>query len=373
MLRMLGLVLCLVGFASAAHAADCPNGGRLLIKTQPEGAEVWLDGQKLGLAPVVTPPLCPSKHELRIEAVGHDPKQETVEVGMDGGMQTWSVILNPLYDLAADYAIYQRIVERLDKAALETFFQERQARLPLWQERAAQGDARVQLWLGSVHANGRMGVAKDEAEAVRWYRKAAEQGNTPAQMQLGMAYINGKGIAKDAAEGVRWLRKAAEQGNALAQLALGGTYINGEGIAKDAAEGVRWLRKAAEQGNALAQLALGEVYVNGEGIAKDAAEGVRWIRKAAEQGNALAQIKLVFAYIGGEGVARDMAEANRWIRKAAEQSEDKEIQMKAQWVMGMVYEKGMGVAKDKAEAVRWYRKAAEQGNEDAKEALKRLE
>ncbi len=36
-----------------------------------------------------------------------------------------------------------------------------------------QGDVDAQNNLGVMYANGRGGLAKDEAEAVRWYRKAA--------------------------------------------------------------------------------------------------------------------------------------------------------------------------------------------------------
>ena len=34
-------------------------------------------------------------------------------------------------------------------------------------------------------------------EAVKWYRKAAEQGDTQAQRYLGQAYEMGEGVAKD--------------------------------------------------------------------------------------------------------------------------------------------------------------------------------
>ena len=61
------------------------------------------------------------------------------------------------------------------------------------------------------------GVAKDYAEAVRWYRKAAEQGNANAQYNLGLMYEEGLGVAKDGAEAMRWFRKAAEQGYAKAK------------------------------------------------------------------------------------------------------------------------------------------------------------
>ena len=62
-----------------------------------------------------------------------------------------------------------------------------------------------------MHADGR-GVLKDEAEAVRWYRLAAEQGYAIAQHNLGVMYDKGEGVLKDDAEAVRWYRLAAEQG-----------------------------------------------------------------------------------------------------------------------------------------------------------------
>jgi TPR repeat protein len=79
-------------------------------------------------------------------------------------------------------------------------------------------------------------VTKDAVEAVKWYRKAAEQGDTDAQFRIGVSYYDGEGVAKDAVEAVKWYRKAAEQGLADAQTNLGNCYYNGEGVAKDAVE-----------------------------------------------------------------------------------------------------------------------------------------
>ena len=67
-----------------------------------------------------------------------------------------------------------------------------------------------------MYANGR-GVIRDDGEAVRWYRLAAEQGIAVAQTSLGLAYEAGRGVARDDEEAVRWYRLAAEQGHARAQ------------------------------------------------------------------------------------------------------------------------------------------------------------
>ena len=58
------------------------------------------------------------------------------------------------------------------------------------------------------------GVPQDYAEAVKWYRKAADQGDAFAQYNLGVMYDNGEGVPQDQAEAVKWYRKAAEQGDA---------------------------------------------------------------------------------------------------------------------------------------------------------------
>ena len=67
---------------------------------------------------------------------------------------------------------------------------------------AEKGDARAQLILGLMYANGR-GVLKDDAEAVRWYRLAADQGHVTAQHNVGFMYANGEGVPENDAEAVR--------------------------------------------------------------------------------------------------------------------------------------------------------------------------
>ena len=206
-----------------------------------------------------------------------------------------------------------------------------------------------------MYAEGE-GVPEDNQEAVKWYRKAAEQGYAKAQYNLGVMYGKGEGVAEDDREAVKWYRKAAEQGIARAQYNLGNRYLRGEGVPEDDQEAVKWLRRAAEQGYARAQLNLGNRYGKGEGVAEDDREAVKWYRKAAEQGHASAQYNLGIMYVKGEGVAEDDREAVKWYRKAAEQG-----YAKAQYNLGVMYGKGEGVAEDDREAVKWFRKAAEQG------------
>ena len=198
-------------------------------------------------------------------------------------------------------------------------------------------------------------------------RRAAEQGDAVGQYNLGNRYFIGLGVEQDKAEAVKWYRKAAEQGHATAQINLGGCYYDGEGVEQDKEEAVKWYRKAAEQGDVIAQIKLGYCYQNGEGVEQDKEEAVKWCRKAAEQGNLYGQEALGNCYRDGSGVKQDMAEAVKWYRKSAEQND-----VAAQYNLGVCYDNGEGVEQDKEEAVKWYRKAAANGNEDAKQALKKI-
>ena len=224
---------------------------------------------------------------------------------------------------------------------------------------AERGDVRAQSELGVMYQNGR-GVARDNVQAVAWYRKAADQGDAVGQFNLGLMYRQGLGVARDDAQAVSWYRKAADQGLAQAQYNLGSMYANGLGVARDDTEAVSWCRKAAEQGLAQAQYILAWNYASGLGVVRDDTQAVAWFRKAAEQGHADAQSNLASMYMSGHGVARDVVQAVAWVRKAAEQGH-----AQAQGNLGVAYRDGLGNAQDDAQAASWFRKAADQGNTSA--------
>lgn len=106
--------------------------------------------------------------------------------------------------------------------------------------------------LGVLYEKG-WGVAKDEAQAIAWYRTAAEQGLAQAQFNLGNMLRSGRGIPRNDIEALTWLRRAAEQGNTRAQYLLGLSYEDGDRVPKNPTEAADWYRKAAAQGDVEAQ------------------------------------------------------------------------------------------------------------------------
>ena len=129
---------------------------------------------------------------------------------------------------------------------------------------------------------------RNDLTALKWFRKAAEQGHAYSQFMLGRMYDHGQGNLSTA---VKWYRKAAEQGHADAQLILGNMCKNGRGVDENISTAVIWYSKAAMQGISDAQFMLGDMYTNGWGVIKNTSMAVFWYRKAAEQGHAYAKIK----------------------------------------------------------------------------------
>ena len=275
--------------------------------------------------------------------------------------------------------------------------------VPVLQQRAQAGDLRSQLRLGMLYQLGCGIVKEDVVTELLWYHKAADQGSSIAETQIGVYYDLGQG--HDQAEGFKWYRKAANHGDAVAQNNVAIMYADGLGVKADFAEAAVWYRKAvengayrdlpellllydsgkalpdksleenkkeglrllqslADQGNAEAQYALAGVYKHGElGLPRDRDQMIFWLRKSAEK-NPEAENALGDAHIEGDGVHRNRGEAINWYRRAAEHGN-----AQAQFYLGVSYEYGVGVHKDLGEAVQLVKAAANQGYARARHHL----
>lgn len=164
------------------------------------------------------------------------------------------------------------------------------------------------------------GVPISNREAVRWWRKAAEQGEPNAQYLLGYEYIVQGGdevTREDTLEALGWWRKAAAQGVKGAQFYLGVFYHDGNGVPKDYRAALEWFSKGAEQGDARSQNGLGAMYFNGEGTRKDYIEAYKWFNLAAAKGNqdALENRAMAEDFMRKDDIARAQSRAREWASK----------------------------------------------------------
>jgi len=104
-----------------------------------------------------------------------------------------------------------------------------------------------------------LGSANKPGDELDWLSRLASEGNSGAQLQLGLAYRDGRyGLTADAKTGFYWLDKAAEAGNSYAEDAVAQAYAQGRGTVQDLQAARQWWQKAIAKGNKGARLHLGE-------------------------------------------------------------------------------------------------------------------
>ena len=190
---------------------------------------------------------------------------------------------------------------------------------------AAAGDANAMAALGEYYAEKK--GETNRAKAILWLQRAADAEHSGALSGLAKYYREGIGVEKDEAEAerlekrsvakhrknqeeaVKWYKKAAELGDANAAICLGSCYEDGEGVEKNYEEAVKWYKKAVELDNTNANAAtvLGLCCY----IEKNYSEAIKWLEKAVELGNTDANAATVLRVCYDHSNQKDEAEAEK--------------------------------------------------------------
>lgn len=275
--------------------------GSIDITSNPTGAYITIDGKSYGTTPNMIYDIPLGKHTVVLTKGHYDKFSSSIDVKQDKTEKINHVFTQIDYE--------NQIVAEM-KRAQESKDYKRCYDLAM----QIQHNIKAQITLGNLYSGGHY-VNKDEVESLKWWTKAAEQGDLGWQHRVGSLHF----VKKDYDKAVYWYRRAAEGGYAISQRALGDCYFYGYSVPKNAYEAVKWYRKSAEQGLASGQRDLAACYFNGDGVPKDYYEAVKWYRKAAEQGNAAACGRLGYCYENGVGGLRaDRNEAIKWYLKGAQ-------------------------------------------------------
>lgn len=219
-------------------------------------------------------------------------------------------------------------------------------------ELAKQGEKDAQYTLGTMYEFERLGIKKNYKKAIKWYTRAASQGDINAQFRLGKIYET---IEQDYTEAIKWYEKAGSQGADNAFLCLSKMYEKGIGVKANHVVAKNWYNKAknlllqaSNQGDTAAQCQLARLYEK-EG---DIENTIYWYQKAAEHGDTHAMMSLKNMYWLGNGVKENRKIAIKWCQKAAEHENSV-----AMCALGNLYLKGYYVEQNYEMAINWYRKA----------------
>ena len=147
-----------------------------------------------------------------------------------------------------------------------------------WYRRAAeQGHLRSQISIANMYE---MGVAgKTINDAAIWYLNAAKQNSGYAQYRVAKMYETGLGLPKDGAEAVRWYKKAIEENEYPgAYVSLGDLYLNGvNGVSRNPVRAIEMYFIAADMGYVPGMLRLARIHREGaKGVPVDLIKAYQW-------------------------------------------------------------------------------------------------
>lgn len=123
-----------------------------------------------------------------------------------------------------------------------------------WRPLAIAGDADAQFNMGQAYKLGH-GVPIDGAQAIEWFRRAAQQDHVQAGDNLGLALFQARRLA----EALPWLEKGAARGEPRTQLVLGTMLFNGDGVPRDMARGYALMSRASAAGLPAASQSLAQM------------------------------------------------------------------------------------------------------------------
>jgi len=177
---------------------------------------------------------------------------------------------------------------------------------PRWTDAAEQtysADERERI--GGRHLQ----AGDDPAQAIHWFRSAAEAGSATALAYMGWFHEQGEGVEQDGDKAVHWYALAVEAGAEQYSLHLAWMFLQGEVVEHDRERADHWFEYGIEQGSSESMLAYGSVlYADMLAGDDDPAKGRRTqalLLAALEDGQMFAPRFLARMYFDGVGVEQD--------------------------------------------------------------------
>lgn len=104
----------------------------------------------------------------------------------------------------------------------------------------------------------------------------AKEGNSEAQVLLGMQHMMGLGTNPNPDVAIEWYQRAADQNNANALAVMASIYRDGIHIQKDTEQAIRLFIKSGKLGNYRAFNVLGMMFEEADGVNQDYLKALMW-------------------------------------------------------------------------------------------------
>lgn len=192
--------------------------------------------------------------------------------------------------------------------------------LRVFRKAAEDGSAYAALWVGNIHARG-LGTPVNEDEGAKWYEKAAEAGLLVAMFNLADYHfdraVEGKDPEKHGPQAIQWFERAAGLGNADAMFMLARIYGEGKIGAARKDKHFEWLKRAETYNHPTALGDLAHMYWRGDNVPEDKELARKYAERGEKLDNRVARMVLALLMAFGEGGPEDRPMARQLLEKNA--------------------------------------------------------
>ena len=177
----------------------------------------------------------------------------------DAGKQTAGVAINSVSPTAAIAACQAavsahpqdgKLLFQLGRSYLAA--KDESKALEAFQKASDDGNSLAKVALATGYYFGMYGLSVDYSKSFELLQNADVQTNPNAQYMLGRMYLTGRAVPKDEATALTWFQKSADQGDRRSLLDLGIMLWNGQGTKSDRPLGLQYVQKSADLGSASA-------------------------------------------------------------------------------------------------------------------------
>jgi TPR repeat protein len=186
---------------------------------------------------------------------------------------------------------------------------------PRSQADAERRSIKQDLQLGAAYLAGR-GVPQNFAQSAYWYERAANAGDPLAQNQIGYFYQTGIGVPRDLQQAVHWYQRSASGGYLRAKVNLGVAYLWGTGVKKDTQLGYDLIHEAALRNFGLADSYMGEIYYFGLGVPVDREAARSWYERGTRAHDCIAEYRLAEMLVTGIPSKQDLLKGEKLFRQS---------------------------------------------------------
>ena len=170
-----------------------------------------------------------------------------------------------------------------------------QSAFSIWESEAAKGHILSIRAIANLYKQGGLEFPQDLDEAISWYQKSHELGDSRAQRDIATIYISKIKQSSNHKEIIQWINLIDQTGDPQNYTQIGLLYLQGKGVPKSEKEALSWFEKAAGLKYKPAYDLIAQTHR--EGVLQDIDKSITYYQKLAYAGSIEAQNALAEIYI----------------------------------------------------------------------------